>query len=173
LKDLRSGINDLAKNLINEVNAAHKDGFGLNGTTGADFFLGSSAADIRVNQALLQDPSLLQASGSAFARGDNRVAQTLSQLGNKPIDALGGQTLGNGYNSIVGRLGESLSSVNQQLADQKVIADLLKGQRDSVSGVSVDEEMADLTRFQRGYQASAKLINTIDELMDTTLSLKR
>ena len=173
LKDLRSGINDLAKNLINQVNAAHKDGFGLNGTTGADFFLGSSAADIRVNQALLQDPSLLQASGSAFARGDNRVAQTLSQLGNKPIDALGGQTLGNGYNSIVGRLGESLSSVNQQLADQKVIADLLKGQRDSVSGVSVDEEMADLTRFQRGYQASAKLINTIDELMDTTLSLKR
>ena len=173
LKDLRSSINKLAKNLIDEVNAVHTAGFALDGTTGRDFFLGSSAADIRVNQDLLDNPNSLQVSGSAIARGDNRVAQALSQLGNRPIAALDGQTLGNAYNRIVGRLGEDLSSVNQQLADQKVVADLLKGQRDSVSGVSIDEEMADLTRFQRGYQASAKLINTIDELMDTTLSLKR
>ena len=173
LKDLRSSINDLAKNLIDEVNAVHTPGFALDGTTGRAFFLGSSAADIRVNQDLLDNPNSLQVSGSAIARGDNRVAQALSQLGNRPIAALDGQTLGNAYNRIVGRLGEELSSVNQQLADQKVVADLLKGQRDSVSGVSIDEEMADLTRFQRGYQASAKLINTIDELMDTTLSLKR
>ena len=173
LKDLRSSINDLAKNLIDEVNAVHTSGFALDGTTCRAFFLGSSAADIRVNQDLLDNPNSLQVSGSAIARGDNRVAQALSQLGNRPIAALDGQTLGNAYNRIVGRLGEELSSVNQQLADQKVVADLLKGQRDSVSGVSIDEEMADLTRFQRGYQASAKLINTIDELMDTTLSLKR
>jgi flagellar hook-associated protein 1 FlgK len=173
LKDLRSGINDLAKSLIDEVNSVHSAGFALDGTTGRAFFLGSSAADIRVNQALLDDPTSLQVSGSATARGDNRVAQALSQLGNRSIVALDGQTLGNAYNRIVGRLGEDLSSVNQQLADQKVVAELLKGQRDSVSGVSIDEEMADLTRFQRGYQASAKLINTIDELMDTTLSLKR
>lgn len=173
LKDLRSSINKLAKNLIDEVNAVHTAGFALDGTTGRAFFLGSSAADIRVNQDLLDNPNSLQVSGSAIARGDNRVAQALSQLGNRPIAALDGQTLGNDYNRIVGRLGEDLSSVNQQLADQKVVAELLKGQRDSVSGVSIDEEMADLTRFQRGYQASAKLINTIDELMDTTLSLKR
>ncbi|MEN9778011.1 MAG: Flagellar hook-associated protein 1 [Verrucomicrobiota bacterium] len=173
LKDLRSGINDLAKSLIDEVNSVHSAGFALDGTTGRAFFLGSSAADIRVNQALLDNPTSLQVSGSATARGDNRVAQALSQLGNRPIAALDGQTLGNAYNRIVGRLGEDLASVNQQLADQKVVAELLKGQRDSVSGVSIDEEMADLTRFQRGYQASAKLINTIDELMDTTLSLKR
>jgi flagellar hook-associated protein 1 FlgK len=173
LKDLRSSINELAKNLIDEVNAVHTSGFALDGTTGRAFFLGSSAADIRVNQDLSDNPNSLQVSGSAIARGDNRVAQALAQLGNRPIAALDGQTLGNAYNRIVGRLGEDLSSVNQQLADQKVVADLLKGQRDSVSGVSIDEEMADLTRFQRGYQASAKLINTIDELMDTTLSLKR
>ncbi len=173
LKDLRSGINDLAKSLIDEVNSVHSAGFALDGTTGRAFFLGSSAADILVNQALLDNPTSLQVSGSATARGDNRVAQALSQLGNRPIAALDGQTLGNAYNRIVGRLGEDLASVNQQLADQKVVAELLKGQRDSVSGVSIDEEMADLTRFQRGYQASAKLINTIDELMDTTLSLKR
>jgi flagellar hook-associated protein 1 FlgK len=173
LKNLRSGINDLAKSLIDEVNALHTAGFALDGSTGRAFFLGSSAADIRVNQALLDNPSSLQVSGSATARGDNRVAKALSQLGNQPIAALDGQTLGNAYNRIVGRLGEDLSSVNQQLADQKVVAELLKGQRDSVSGVSIDEEMADLNRFQRGYQASAKLINTIDEMMDTTLSLKR
>jgi flagellar hook-associated protein 1 FlgK len=173
LNDLRTGINELAKSLIAGVNALHTVGFALDGSTGRTFFLGTDASDIRVNQALLDDPGALQVSGSATARGDNRVALALSQWGNQPIAALQGQTLGSAYNRIVGRLGEDLSSVNQQLADQKVVADLLKGQRDSVSGVSIDEEMTDLTRFQRGYQASAKLINTIDEMMETTLSLKR
>jgi flagellar hook-associated protein 1 FlgK len=65
LKDLRSGINDLAKSLIDEVNGVHSAGFALDGTTGRAFFLGSSAADIRVNQALLDDPTSLQVSGRA------------------------------------------------------------------------------------------------------------
>lgn len=173
LKDLRDGIDTLASSLIQQVNALHSAGFALDGSTGRDFFLGSSAADIRVNQALLDDPTTLQAAGAPDARGDNRTALALSQLGNQPIAALGGQGFGNAYNQMVGRLGEALSSVNQRLADQKTVADLLRGQRDSVSGVSIDEEMADLTRFQRGYQASAKLITTIDEMLDTTIGLKR
>ena len=173
LKDLRDGIDALASSLIQRVNALHSSGFALDGSTGRDFFLGSSASDIRVNQALLDDPTTLQAAGAPNARGDNRTALALSQLGNQPIAALGGQTFGNAYNQTVGRLGEALSSVNQQLADQKTVADLIRGQRDSVSGVSIDEEMADLTRFQRGYQASAKLITTIDEMLDTTIGLKR
>jgi len=171
-------INELAASLIDKVNAIHSGGLSLDGTTGRAFFLGSSAADIRVNQELLDDPAMLQAAGvppagGTFARGDNRTALALSKLGNEAIPDLGGQTFGGAYNRGVGRLGEELSSVNQRLADQKVVADLLKGQRDSVTGVSIDEEMADLTRFQRGYQASAKIITTIDEMLETTLGLKR
>lgn len=178
LKDLRDGIDELAAALIDEVNAIHTTGLALDGTTGRAFFLGSSAADIRVNQVLLDDPTTLQAagappSGGSFARGDNRTALALSKLGNEAIADLGGQTFGGAYNRAVGRLGGELSSVNQRLADQKVVSDLLKGQRDSVIGVSIDEEMTDLTRFQRGYQASAKLITTIDEMLETTLGLKR
>ncbi len=173
LKDLRDGIDALASSLIQQVNALHSSGFAIDGSTGRDFFVGSSSADIRVNQALLDDPTTLQAAGAPNARGDNRTALALSQLGNQPIAALGGQTFGSAYNQTVGRLGEALSSVNQRLADQKTVADLIRGQRDSVSGVSIDEEMADLTRFQRGYQASAKLITTIDEMLDTTIGLKR
>lgn len=178
LKSLRDGIDALAASLIDKVNSLHSAGFALDGTTGRSFFLGTSSADIRVNQALLDDPTTLQvagapAPGGSVARGDNRVALALSKLGNEPVAALQGQTFGGAYNRTVGRLGEELSSVNQRLADQKVVADLLKGQRDSVTGVSIDEEMADLTRFQRGYQASAKIITTIDEMLETTLGLKR
>ncbi|MBM3849737.1 MAG: hypothetical protein FJ396_06035, partial [Verrucomicrobia bacterium] len=178
LKVLRDGIDELAAALIDEVNAIHTTGLALDGTTGRAFFLGSSAADIRVNQVLLDDPTTLQAAGAppvggSFARGDNRTALALSKLGNEAIADLGGQTFGGAYNRAVGRLGGELSSVNQRLADQKVVSDLLKGQRDSVIGVSIDEEMTDLTRFQRGYQASAKLITTIDEMLETTLGLKR
>ncbi len=49
---------------------------------------------------------------------------------------------------------------------------MLQTQRDSVSGVSLDEEMTNLTKYQQAYQASARLINTVDQLLDTVLSLK-
>ena len=50
---------------------------------------------------------------------------------------------------------------------------MLRSQRDSVSGVSLDEEMTDLVKFQRAYQASARLITTVDTMLDTVVNLKR
>jgi flagellar hook-associated protein 1 len=70
-------------------------------------------------------------------------------------------------------LGESLSSANIQLENQQVVENMLTRQRDSVMGVSLDEEMSDLVKFQTAFQASAKLINTIDEMLATVLDLKR
>ena len=63
--------------------------------------------------------------------------------------------------------------MNRQISDHDAVSSMLESQRESVSGVSVDEEMTDLTRFQRAYQASAKLITTVDEMLEITLGLKR
>jgi flagellar hook-associated protein 1 FlgK len=171
--ELREATRSIAANLISEVNTQHALGFGLNGTTGTPFFLGTTAGDIRVNPALAGNPALLQASGDAASPGNNRIALGLAQIGTKPLGALGGQTLSGRYSEGVADLGESLASVNRQLSDHDVVAGMLSSQRDSVSGVSVDEEMTSLTKFQRAYQASAKLITTIDEMLDITLGLKR
>ena len=68
-------------------------------------------------------------------------------------------------------LGESLASTNSQLSDQNLVEGLLQRQRDSISGVSLDEEMTELMKFKKAYQASARLITTVDEMLDTVINM--
>jgi flagellar hook-associated protein 1 FlgK len=126
-----------------------------------------------VNPNLVNDPSMVQASGTAGAVGDNTVAVALAQLVDKNQPALGNQSLLEHYDQTVAQLGQSLNSTNTQLANQQIVERMLLRQRDSVSGVSIDEEMTDLVKFQRAFEASAKLITTIDEMLQTVVDLKR
>ena len=64
-------------------------------------------------------------------------------------------------------------AVDSQLSDQQVVEKMLLRQRDSISGVSLDEEMTDLTKFQKAFAASARLITTVDEMLDSVVNLKR
>ena len=75
-------------------------------------------------------------------------------------------TIGAFYNRMVSGLGQSLAGLDAKLGDQEIVQKMLTSQRDSVSGVSMDEEMADLMRFQRSYQASARVVRVMDELLD-------
>ena len=170
---MRTEVNGLAAVLITEVNALHSTGFSLTGSTGANFFTGTNAADIDVNSALLSDPALLQVSGTNGAVGDNQVALALGQLANQAQVSLAGRTFSQNYGQNVAGFGNALSSVNRELSDQTAVGDMLLRQRDSVSGVSLDEEMTDLVKFQKAFEASAHLITTVDEMLDTVLNLKR
>ncbi len=170
---LQDGLNNLASLLISEVNAIHQPGFSLTGSTGEPFFTGTNAGDIQISQTLLNDPSLVQVSNDATAVGNNRIALQIAQLANQPLSALSGQTFGQKYGQIVAALGQNLESVNDSLTNQKNVESIIRRQRDSISGVSLDEEMTDLLRFQRAYQASAKLIKTVDEMLEIVMNLKR
>lgn len=173
LVKMRGEIEALASNLITEVNGIHASGFGLTGATGNDFFLGTGAGDIRINPALKNDPRLIQASASAGAVGNNSVILRLAQLGDKPITSLLGQTFGGYYAQSIASMGQELNTLNTQIGNQDVVQNMLERQRDSVMGVSIDEEMTDLMKFQKAFSASAKMITTIDEMLDTIVNLKR
>jgi flagellar hook-associated protein 1 FlgK len=173
LTTLRGEIDTLAGELITQVNALHAAGFGLAGTTGEAFFTGTDAASIGVNGVLLDDPGRIQASGVAGATGNNHVMLALAQLADKPIAALGNQTFSRSYGETVARLGQSLASLNTQIANQNVVGEMLKRQRDAISGVSLDEEMTDLIRFQKAFEASARLVTVVDGMLDTVLNMKR
>ena len=170
---LRSNLDSLASLLITEVNAVHAAGFSLTGSTGAAFFTGNGSANIAVDSALAANPSLLQAAGVAGAAGDNQTALALARLASQGHVGLNGQTFSQRYAQTVAGLGQSLASVNTQLGDQQVVDAMLMGQRDSVSGVSLDEEMTHLTKYQQAFVASAKLIRTVEEMLDTVVNLKR
>jgi flagellar hook-associated protein 1 len=172
LKTLRDGLDTLASSLITQVNGIYSSGYDLNGGTGAAFFTGTDAATIAVNSTLQTDPSLVQAAGVSGATGDNAVALALSKLGTQNVAGLGNQTFSGAFAAQVGSFGFSLSNANSEAANQSSVASMLQNQRDSVSGVSIEEEMANLITFQQAYAASSKIITTVDQMLQTVISLK-
>jgi flagellar hook-associated protein 1 FlgK len=171
LTSLQNNLDTIACTLITQVNQIHAAGFSLTGTTGAAFFTGTDAGTIAVNQNLINDPTLVQASGVNGAGGNNQVALALAKLATVPQAALGNQTFSANYSQAVAGMGQSLASVNSQLDDQQKVETLLIQQRDAVSGVSLDEEMTQLMKYQMAFQASAHLINTVDQMLQTVLNM--
>jgi len=170
LQDLRQDINLMAAKLIEGINSVHKPGVSLDGSTGADFFTGTDASNIAVNAALIADLNKIQLSADTD-EGDNTVAGNLLKWLESPQEGLGKVTLAQHYNEAVASYGQELANINNRLADQEVISHTLTQMRAGVSGVSLDEEMSSLIQYQRAYQASAKLISTINDLFQTILAM--
>lgn len=172
LSSLQTSVNSLASQLITQVNGVYSSGYDLNGNTGAAFFTGTDASDIGVNSTLATDPSAVQASGSATAAGDNSVMLALSQLSNSNISGLNNQTFSQSWAQTVGGLGNTISSVNDQVNNSTSVTQMLQTQRDSVSGVSLDEEMTNLMQYQKTYEASAQLVSTLNQMLETVINMK-
>ena len=172
LSTMQSSINTLASNLITQVNTVNSAGYSLTGTSGQAFFTGTNASDMAVNQALVNDPSLVQASGSATASGDNSVALQLADLATATQSGLNNETFSDSYDQTVAGLGDALQSANTQVTNQSSVANMLQTQQSSTSGVNIDDEMTNLMSFQRAYEASAQLVTTINEMMLTVNDMK-
>lgn len=171
LATLQTNLNTLATNLITQVNAVHSTGYGLTNSNTTTFFDGTDAASIRVNTALADDPSLLQASSTSGTAKDNVVALALGQLATTAQAALGNQTFSAAYTRSVTALGNAMKNASDQVANQTTVASMLASQRSSVSGVNMDEEMTNLLTFQRAYQASSRVVTSVDEMIQTILNM--
>ncbi len=173
LAALRSDLNTLAGSLITGVNQIHRAGYDLQGQTGADLFVGSNASNIAVNPVLAGDPRRVQAAGVAGATGDNQVALALAAAGTEPQPALGGMSFNQQFGQTVNNLGRALASAKDSAGSQELLSNMLGRQRDSISGVSIDEEMTDLVKYQKAFEASARLVATISEMLQEIINLKR
>lgn len=170
---LRQDLNDLAREIMNAVNAVHRPGFNLDGGTGEDFFVGTDAATMKVNSVLVGNVRLIQASGAVGETGANQVALALAQLQNQAQAGLGQQTFTDSYAATLGELSHSLSDLNSRAADQELMQQYLETRRASISGVSIDEEMTDIVKYEKAFQASARLVATLSEMLDEVVNLKR
>ncbi len=180
--DYLNRLDALAGSIIKEANDFHEDGFGLNDSTGNEFFTGTSASDIAVHQDIIDDVNNIAAAGSlAGVPGDNSNAITIANLQNGldhddiVVDAttyiIDGETFDDFYNSLVSDVGSSVQKATINFDHQSAMADQLDNYRESVSGVSLDEEMVNLVKFQHAYEAAAKLISTVDEMLETVISM--
>ena len=173
LQTLRDGLDTLASSLITQVNGVYSGGYDLNGGTGATLFTGTDASTIAVNSTLQMDPSLLQAAGVSGAPGDNSVALALAKLGSQSVASLGNKTFTDTFAAQVGSFGFALSNASSEVANQNAVSQMLQNQRDSVSGVSLEEEVTNLMLFQQAYSASSKIITTVDQMLQTAVNLKQ
>ena len=171
IQTIMDNIDTLAETLITKVNDLHSTGYALDGTTtGANFFSGSDASTIEMNGDFLLDPNLIQASADGTP-GNNEIAKSIAELGATKHDELGDLTFSQNYNQAVATFGQSAANIGSQLLDQKAVTKMLESQRDSIGGVSIDEEVTTMLIFQRAFQASARMITTVDEMIQTVLSL--
>ena len=138
---------------------------GVNG-----LFTGTSASEITVDQSVLDDPSLL-ATSNDFTSGGNDTALAIVELENRSIEAFGGRSLREKWQSEVNTLAVATGAARTRYESSILVRESLEAQNQAVSGVSIDEEAIDLMTLQRQFQAAARFITVIDEAMQVLLSI--
>ncbi len=171
IADYLTRLDTMTGTLITQVNTLHQGGFDLAGAAGEVFFTGTTAADIAVNTNILNDPNLVAASATALAHGDNTNALAIADLQNTLMPALGATTFDDYCNSIVNNVGTDVREASTNHEHQISMMNHLDDYRESVSGVSLDEEMVNMIKFQHAYDASAKMIQVANEMLDTLLRM--
>lgn len=170
VSDMIASIDTLAETLITAINDAHQGGYGLNNVTGLDFFEGDSAATIKVNETLRGSPESLATSARPDEPGNTTVAVALAAVGDQKLMSGGTATLNDAYAMDVAKLGIASRQSTLLAENQVALLGHVDNVRQSVSGVAIDEEMANLIKGQKAYQASAKAISAIDEMLDTLIN---
>ncbi len=178
---LMANNNEMASTLVNQFNAIHRDGFGLgdySGKNGRNFFktvgdIRFAAQNINLDDSIVNSTDSIATSSLANTPGDNIIVNRLRALDSTKIFGDGKATLTEYYADYVGILGmESLRTKNLMDSDDIILSDL-RSRREAISGVSLDEEAANLIRWQTAFTASSKVITTVDEMLETVLNLKR
>jgi flagellar hook-associated protein 1 FlgK len=147
LTSYQASLNSVASSLASSVNALH---------TSTPFFSGTTAATIAVAVTAAQ----VQASSTGES-GGNDVALAISELR--------GHEAEQGYAALVEQVGANLQSARNDQTNLQTTLTAISSQRESVSGVSLDEEMTNLISFQRGYQASARTLTAMDSMLETLI----
>jgi flagellar hook-associated protein 1 FlgK len=134
------------------------------------FFTGTGSTDIDLNATIKNDTRLF-AAGLGGGPGDGRNAQKLAEIIDRPIAALGGKSLDEAYDNIISSLAQSSAAESALTGGYQQYGDSLASQRAQFSGVSLDEELILLMKFQRSYQVSARIVSTINEVFDALIRI--
>lgn len=168
-----SQLDTLAKDLASAFNTAHAAGYDLSGVKGGDFFSGATGTqNAAAFNVLITDPSKIAASSDATAGTTGNIGNIANLIGVRDgALATSGLSPSAVYAGLVFLVGNTTS---QAKSDQS-IADLslrqLQDQRNAVSGVSVDEETANLLRYQHAFQAAARIVSIISDLTQTIINI--
>jgi flagellar hook-associated protein 1 FlgK len=168
-----AALDQLAYEISQQVNAIHSTAYDAHGNTGINFFTpmtgpSGAAAIISLSTDVAGDVSKIAAS-KASTGTDGLAALDMGNLLTAPV--FSGGTITNQYSSMVFNMGADSSTAQAKVNEQDALVSQVENRRQSISGVSIDEETAQITQFQRAYEASAQLMQVVDQLLQVTLGM--
>jgi flagellar hook-associated protein 1 FlgK len=159
-----AALDNVAATLAGMVNTQHAAGYDLNGNAGGPFFSGTTAAAITV---AITDPKAVAAASTPSTSGgnlDGANADKIATMSDLPTSA------DNVYKQMIADLGTNAHAANQRATIQANLTQAADAAVANVSGVSLDEEMTNMLTYQRGFEAAARVMSTVDSTLDTLIN---
>ena len=171
IPSILSSLDSLASNLETSFNTVNQAGFDLNGNPGGNFFVpppAGGAGAAATMAVAITDPSQIAASKDG-SPGDNSNLNAMLALQNQGI--VNGQTPMNAYSSLVFQIGSDVSTAQSEQQGSQASIQQVQNQIGSISGVSINEEAANLIQYQQAYQAAAQAAAVISQLTQTAITM--
>jgi len=171
--NLLSDLDKMTYSFAREFNRVHSEGHTLNGAQGDDFFGGvdsefGAASSIFVQ--ITEPEEVAAATKAEHGAGDGQNIQRLAEVFDAPLNDLGGVSPRRYYESIIGELAVEAQQANRMTDNATTLRAQVDNQRMSVSSVSLDEEMTNMIQFQHAYNAAARNITAVDEMLDRIIN---
>ncbi|NOV00476.1 flagellar hook-associated protein FlgK [Paenibacillus planticolens] len=193
--EYKNQLNSMVSTIVTAVNDMHKQGYTLQDppTKGGDFFVpiadfNTAAETVQVSSNITDNVERIAASGKTYTdangvervvKGNNELALKLAGIKNTKYNfdgsgvtkiILNGGTFDEFLRAVVSEIGVQTQEAQRQVSNQKILVDQVDARRQSVSGVSLDEEMADMIKYQHAYNAAARALTTFDEMLDKVIN---
>lgn len=170
-------LNDLdtfTNTLITSINDLHRTGYGLDGSTGEDFFVGAGASDIYVSSRLTDGEEGLRRIAASSTEdgleGKNDIALAMAKVAERKLLNNGSATLGEFLGSVVSKVGSWAQEAEINTEHYSLLIENLDAKRQSISGVSMEEETTNMLRFNQGFNAAAKILTMMDQMLDVIIN---
>lgn len=170
IPDYIKSLDDLSNKLVETVNEQHLKGYSLTDPpqNGIMFFESYNDGNLIVNNNIVNDINQIAVSADG-TEGNSEIAVKIANINHqKTID---GTTMTDFYSRMLARLGNDKQTSDRFAETTDLVIQQLTQQKGSVSGVSIDEEMTNIIKYQRSYQASARLISIADEMLETVIRM--
>lgn len=167
LSDVIDRMDNFVSELITQTNTIHSSGYGLDGSsTGYVFFIGSGIEDIQVNPEIIANIDIIAAANNPDQPGDNSNATDMVNLREQLV--LGGNnlTFDNYYSNLIVEIAVDTQQCSREMENTNLLIEKINLRRESVSGVSTDDELVEMVKYQHAYNAAARVISTMDEMLE-------
>ena len=170
--DYLDKLNSMASTIITRVNTLHSSGYDLNGNVGGNFF---STATISAARDMQVDPSIIadvrKVAAAATVNSDGEIAGSIAAIKDDAYAMVSSMTFDNFYESLTSRVGQDVVDATNNVDHQTSVLNQVENQRQAVSGVSLDEEMLNIIKYQAAYNAAGRLVATVNAMMSTLINL--